>query len=119
VRTLNAQFGVRLGAASIYRWLQKYIPQISNKVNELEHQLSDTWQADEVFVKMKDEIEYKDKGNMAFLWNVEDRKTRFLLALKVSRHRDHIGAKQVFREAQNNAHGDFPEKGNHRFSEIV
>ncbi len=50
--------------------------------NSLSPQLSDTWHADEVFVKMKGgekEKQYRQK-NMAYLWNVMDRKTRFLLA---------------------------------------
>jgi hypothetical protein len=38
------------------------------------------------------------------------RKTRFLLASKLPLYRDHHGAFQAFKEARNNAHGDFREK---------
>lgn len=109
-RTVNSQFNRNLGQASIYRWLQKFIPKISEYVNTLTPQLSDTWHADELFVKMKDGIEYKNHTNLAFLWNVMDRKTRFLLASKLSRFRDRQGGFQAFKEARKNAHEQFPEK---------
>jgi hypothetical protein len=47
---------------------------------------------------------------MAFLWNVMDRKTRFLLASKVSRSRDVSGAASAFMEAIKNAGDSQPEK---------
>jgi transposase-like protein len=53
---------------------------------------------------------YKGKSNLAFLWNVMDRKTRFLLASKVSEARDINGAIAVFKEAIKNAHGNEPEQ---------
>ena len=52
-RSLNDNFGMNLGGASVYRWVNKYVPTISEYVNSLAPQLSDTWQADELFVKMK------------------------------------------------------------------
>ena len=109
-RTLNDHYNLNLGSASIYRWIQRYIPQISEYVNSLSPQLSDTWHADELFVKMKGGITIKAGSNMAFLWNVMDRKTRFLLASKLSRFRDRQGGFQAFKEARKNAHGQFPEK---------
>src|SRR5487761_1680701 len=109
-RTLNDHYNLNLGSASIYRWIQRYIPLISEYVNSLSPQLSDTWHADELFVKMKGGITIKAGSNMAFLWNVMDRKTRFLLASKLSRYRDRQGAFQMFKEARANSHGQFPEK---------
>jgi transposase-like protein len=53
---------------------------------------------------------YKGKTNLAFLWNVMDRKTRFLLASKVSEARDINGAVAVFKEAIKNAHGNEPQQ---------
>jgi transposase-like protein len=47
--------------------------------------------------------------NMAYLWNVMDRKTRFLLASKLSKHRDDDGAIKVMLEAKRNAHDSQPE----------
>jgi len=111
-RAVNDNFGTKVGAASIYRWIQKYVPMISEYVRSLTPELSDTWQADELFVKMKGGVkdtQYKQK-NMAFLWNVMDRKTRFLLASKVSRSRDVGGAARAFAEAIRNAGESHPER---------
>jgi len=111
-RTVNNHFGTEMGSTSIYRWIQTYIPKISEYVNTLEPQLSESWHADELFVKMKGgvkETQYK-QTNMAFLWNVMDRKTRFLLASRLSSHRNVNGAVGAFNEARKVAHGSEPER---------
>jgi transposase-like protein len=95
---------------TIYNWIKRYIPVISEYVNSLTPQLSDTWHADEIFVKMHGGLTYKGKTNLAFLWNVMDRDTRFLLASKISEARDINGAVAVFKEAIKNANGSKPEK---------
>ena len=114
-RTVNNHFGTHMGSTSIYRWIQTFVPRISEYVNSLTPQLSDTWHADELFVKMKGGINYKahyggEAKGIAFLWNVMDRKTRFLLASKLSRFRDVAGADRAFREAMRNAKGSQPER---------
>ncbi len=112
-RTVSANFGEDLCYSTIYTWIQKFVPKISEYVNSLSPELSDTWHADELFVKMKGGIDYKTGSRkyekIAFLWNVMDRKTRFLLSSKLSAYRDHIGANRAFDEARKNAHGNYPE----------
>lgn len=108
-RTLNDHYDTKLTAMTIYRWIQRYVPAISEYVSTLAPQLSQTWQADEVFVKMKGGEGIKNMENMAYLWNVMDRKTRFLLASKLSKHRDDDGAIKAMLEAKKNAHGSQPE----------
>ena len=114
-RTVNDHFGTEMGATSVYRWIQTFVPRVAEYVNSLTPQLSETWHADELFVKMKGGINYKahyggEAKNIAFLWNVMDRKTRFLLASKVSAFRDVAGADRAFREAMRNAGGSQPER---------
>jgi transposase-like protein len=111
-RTVNDHFGTSLNAVTIYRWIQRYIPRISEYVGSLTPQLSDTWHADELFVKMKGgekETQYNQK-NMAYLWNIMDRKTRFLLASRLSGKRDEPSALAAFTRAVRVAHGSEPEK---------
>jgi transposase-like protein len=113
-RIVSSNFGEDLGYTTIYSWIQKYVPKISEYINSLSPQLSDTWHADELFVKMKSGIDYTTKDrrsfeHIAFLWNIMDRKTRFLLASKLSPLRDQAGAKQAFKEAKTNAHGSLPQ----------
>ena len=111
-RILNNHLDMHIGKATVYRWIQRYVPMISEYANSLTPQLSDTWQADEVFVKMKggEVIKARKMKNMAYLWNVMDRKTRFLLASRLSQHRNVNGAVAVFNEARKNANGSEPEK---------
>jgi len=111
-RTLSDHFQIELDQSTVYRWIERFVPQISEYVNSLAPTLSETWQADELFVKMKGGVKEKQYGqkNMAFLWNVMDRKTRFLLASKVSKHRDVGGAARAFMEARKNAGDSLPEK---------
>ncbi len=111
---MNDHYDLKLGSASIYRWIQRFVPLISEYANKLNPQLSDTWHGDELFVKMKKGVDHKTDSrsfeHIAFLWNVMDRKTRFLLASRLSRFRDKYGAFQAFKEARANSHGQFPEK---------
>jgi len=110
-RTVNDQYDMNLGQASIYRWIQKFIPKISEYVNSLApSELSDTWHIDELFVKMKGGVTNKTSKNIAYLWNVMDRKTRFLLASKLSHYRDNIGCNAGLNEAIRNSHGSIPER---------
>jgi transposase-like protein len=111
-RTLNDHFDMNLGKSTVYRWIEAFVPKISEYVNSLKPQLSDTWHADELFVKMKGGVkdtQYNQK-NMAYLWNIMDRKTRFLIASRLSEKRDSIGAMAAFNRAIRVAHGSEPEK---------
>ncbi|MGD0318899.1 MAG: DDE-type integrase/transposase/recombinase [Nitrososphaerales archaeon] len=111
-RTMNSHFGLKVGNATVYKWIQKFVPKISEFANSLTPELSDTWQADELFVKMKGGVrdtQYNQK-NMAFLWNVMDRKTRFLLASRLSTHRNVNGAVGAFNDARKVAHDSQPER---------
>lgn len=111
VRDHLAQFyGVKVHETSVLRWIEKYSGVISEYVNELTPELSETWHADEVFQRMRGGIPYKGNVKMAFLWNVMDRKTRFLIASKLSERRDKDGAKAAFIEAAKNAHESQPER---------
>jgi transposase-like protein len=94
----------------VYDWIKKYIPMISEYVNTLSPELSKTWHADELFVRMRGSPHKGKMEGLAFVWNVMDRDTRFLLASRVSEGRDINGAMKALQEAIVNAKGDLPEK---------
>jgi transposase-like protein len=50
---INDHFNIDVNFSTIYTWIQRYIPVISNYVNSLKPQLGSEWHADELFVKMK------------------------------------------------------------------
>jgi transposase-like protein len=107
-RNINDHFDIKINYSTIYGWIQTYIPQISNYVNSLTPQLSDSWHIDELFVKMKGGEKRKGNANVAYLWNVMDRESRFLIASKLSEKRDTNGAIQAINQAIHNSHGNLP-----------
>jgi transposase-like protein len=111
---LEQFYGVKVCESTVLRWIEKYTKVISEYVNTLSPQLSENWHADEVFVKMRGADSYKTKTgtqvNLAFLWNAMDRRTRFLVASKVSKARDVGGAAGAFQESVKNANGSEPER---------
>jgi len=112
-RTLGDHMGVSMSAATIYRWIQRFVPKISEYANSLTPKLGETWHADELFVRMKGgDLKGLKENNIriAYLWNVMDRDTRFLLASKLSRYRDAVGGEKAFREALKVSHDARPQK---------
>ncbi|MGI0091106.1 MAG: IS1/IS1595 family N-terminal zinc-binding domain-containing protein [Nitrososphaerales archaeon] len=110
-RAVSDNFGTDLSYSTIYTWIQKFVPKISDYANSLDPtELSDTWHIDELFVSIKGGVNNKTAKNVGYLWNVMDRKTRFLLASKLSHLRDDFGCKQALGIAQSNAHGSLPER---------
>jgi putative transposase len=107
-RNIGDYFNIDIDFSTIYSWIKRYIPVISEHVNSLKPQLGDTWHADELFVKMKGGETRKGESGIACLWNVMDRQSRFLIASKLSEHRDTEGAIRAFNEAIHNAHGQTP-----------
>lgn len=110
-RNVGDHFNVEIGYATIYTWIKKYIPIISEYVNGLApKELSDTWHADEIFVKLKGGEFHKSGARIGFVWNIMDRNTRFLLASKLTDERDKKSALLAFKQAIENAHGLLPSK---------
>lgn len=107
---ISDHFNIDINFSTIYDWIQRYVPVISNYVNSLKPQLGDTWHADELFVKMKGGETRKGDTGIAYLWNVMDRQSRFLIASKLSEHRDKDGAIKAFNEAIRNANGQAPSQ---------
>ena len=114
-RTMNDHFGQSVGATTVYDWIRKFVPMVSDYANSLAPKVSDTWHADELFAKTRGGHVVSARGNgkgimtVGYLWNVMDRKTRFLLASELTKFRDVGGADRVFRKALDNAHGGLPK----------
>jgi transposase-like protein len=56
----------------VYLWIKKYTELTERYLSRVRPQLSDTWQADEMFLKMK--------GNLNYLYALIDDQNRFLIA---------------------------------------
>ena len=68
--------GVEVSPRTILRWIAKYTQLMENYLATIQPQLSDTWRADEMFLKMKGELKY--------LYALMDDQTRFLIAQQVA-----------------------------------
>lgn len=64
--------GVGVSHQTIYNWIQKYIGLMNNYVEKIKPQVSDTWRADEIYVKIK--------GNMKYLFALMDDETCYWIA---------------------------------------
>jgi transposase InsO family protein len=58
---------------------------------------------------MKGGEKRKGNANVAYLWNVMDRESRFLITSKLSEKRDTNGAIQAINQAIHNSHGNLPQ----------
>jgi transposase-like protein len=87
--------GVNVNHTTIYRWIQKYVGLMEEYLNDFTPQVSGTWRADELFVKVK--------GQMKYLFSMMDDETRFWIAQQVSSHKEGANASRLFRDAKTNA----------------
>jgi len=93
-RSLNDHFNLNMDHSTIYYWIKKYIPQITTAMNDLMIDKPMKIHIDEIFIKTRNE----DK-KIAYLWNVMDRDTRFMLASEISQDRDTQAAIYALKQA--------------------
>jgi putative transposase len=64
--------GVEVSHQTVYKWIRKYVNLMKNYVEKIVPNVSDTWRADELYVKVK--------GDMKYLFALMDDETRFWIA---------------------------------------
>lgn len=87
--------GVSINHTTIYRWIQKYVGLMEEYLSDFTPEVSGTWRADELFVKVK--------GQMKYLFSMMDDETRFWIAQQVSSHKEGANASRLFQDAKANA----------------
>lgn len=93
--SMKQLFGLKLTHVTIMNWVNDYMGKINNYVNGLKPEVSDLWNADEQFIKVK--------GKEQYVWNVLDNETRFLLASNQSPTRTTEDARETFQKAKQTA----------------
>ena len=68
--------GVHVCHRTVFNWIQKYIALMEKYLDKITPNVSDTWRADELFLKVK--------GNMKYLYALMDDQTRFWIAQEVA-----------------------------------
>ncbi len=81
--------GIVISHVGVYKWIGKYTRLMERYLDQLKPQVSDTWRADELYVKVK--------GNMKYLFAMMDDETRFWIAQEVADSKLHHGARKLLR----------------------
>jgi len=84
--------GVKVSHVAVYKWIKKYIGLMEKYLEKIVPNVSDTWRADEVWVKFK--------GDMKYVFAVMDDETRFWIAQEVAETKFKHDARKLFQMAK-------------------
>ena len=84
--------GVQVSHQTVYNWIEKYTALMAKYLDKITPQVSETWRADELYLKVK--------GNMKYLFAMMDDETRFWIAQEVADTKDTHDARNLFHMAQ-------------------
>jgi putative transposase len=84
--------GVQVSHQTVFNWIEKYSDLMKQYVEKLKPQVSDTWRADEVFIKFSGDIKY--------LFALMDDETKYWIAQEVAQTKDRHDARNLFHEAK-------------------
>jgi putative transposase len=84
--------GVTVSHVAILKWIQKYVRLMKNYVENIKPNVSDTWRADEMYIKVA--------GNMKYLYAMMDDETRFWIAQEVAESKFKHDSREIFYKAR-------------------
>jgi putative transposase len=84
--------GVTVSHVAVYKWIQKYVTLMEKYLKQIKPQVSDTWRADELYLKVK--------GNMKYLFAMMDDETRFWIAQEVADSKHNYDARRLLQKAR-------------------
>jgi transposase-like protein len=87
--------GVQISHVAVYKWIEKYTALMEKYLDQITPQVSDTWRADEVYMKFH--------GNMKYVFAMMDDETRFWIAQEVADTKDTHDARHLFQMAKERA----------------
>jgi transposase-like protein len=80
--------GVEVSHKTVFMWIKKYVKLMKDYVEKLQPNVSDTWRADELYVKMK--------GNLKYVFALLDDETRFWISQEVAETKYSHDARKLF-----------------------
>jgi len=83
--------GVEVSHQTIYNWISKYTALMQKYLEKITPNVSDTWRADELWLKVR--------GNMKYLFALMDDETRFWIAQEVAETKHTHDARTLLRVA--------------------
>jgi transposase-like protein len=84
--------GVEVSYQTVWNWIAKYVGLMERYTDRIVPQVSNTWRADELYVKIK--------GNMKYVFAMMDDETRFWIAQEVANTKDTHDARHLFQVAK-------------------
>jgi transposase-like protein len=84
--------GVEVSYQTMYNWVQKYTALMEKCLDKITPQVSDTWRADELYMK--------SHGNMKYVFAIMDGETRFWMAQEVADTKNTHDARHLFQMAK-------------------
>ena len=84
--------GVQVCAQTILNWIGKYVGLMERYADKIAPQVSNTWRADELYLKVK--------GNMKYLYAMMDDETRYWIAQEVADTKYTHDARVLFQKAK-------------------
>ncbi len=84
--------GVKVSHQTVYNWIEKYVKLMKEYSEQFKPNVSNTWRADEVYVKIA--------GNMKYLFAMMDDETRFWIAQEVAETKMKHDARLLFTQAK-------------------
>ncbi len=84
--------GVDVSHVAVYKWIQKYVKLMEKYLDQIKPNVSDTWRADELYLKVK--------GNMKYLFALMDDETRYWIAQEVADTKYTHDARSLFHMAR-------------------
>jgi len=80
--------GVKVSHVAVYKWIKKYVELMDKYLEKITPSVSDTWRADELWVKIK--------GDKKYLFALMDDETRFWIAQEVADSKTRYDARRLF-----------------------
>jgi putative transposase len=84
--------GVTVSHVAVGKWIKKYVRLMNTYVEKIKPNVSDTWRADELYIKVK--------GDLKYLFAMMDDETRFWIAQEVAETKEKHDARMLFYRAK-------------------
>jgi len=84
--------GVKVSYVAVYKWIRKYVALMDKYIEKLTPQVSGTWRADELWLKVK--------GDKKYLFAIMDDETRYWIAQEVAGSKYKHDARKLFQMAK-------------------
>jgi len=84
--------GVEVSHKTVFMWIKKYVKLMKEYVENFTPNVSDTWRADEIYIKVK--------GDMKYLFAMLDDQTRFWIAQEVAETKDKHDTRMLMAKAK-------------------